>query len=176
MKLLTEIYRDKNVNKDGKAVTRNAVRGIIFDQNNLLMIFSEKKGDYKFPGGGVLGNEYFEDALIREVREESGAEIEQIETSIGKVVEYSIPIEEDFEVFMMTSHYYLCQIGEQFVEQQLDEYEEELGFVPIWISVDEALRTNRALLCGDSRDVPRWIPRETFVLEYIKKELLGEKR
>ncbi len=174
MKLLTEIYRDAGLNKEGKAITRNAVRGIIIEQQKLLMIFSEKNGDYKFPGGGVDRGESFERALIREVREESGAEIEKIETGFGKVVEHSIPIEKEYAVFTMTSHYYICRIGKQFVEQQLDEYEENLGFTPCWISIDEALRVNRALLRKNSREILRWTPREIFVLEQIKTELIGK--
>lgn len=171
MKLLKEIFRNENIYKEGKAITRNAVRGIIVDQNKLLMIFSQKVGDYKFPGGGVNGDESHEKALIREVREESGAEIKRIESGFGKIVEYDIPIEQEFDVFKMTSHYYICEIKKEFGKQQLDQYEEALGFTPCWVSLDEALQTNLELLRGDSQTVPRWTQREIFMLEQIRTEL-----
>jgi len=174
MKLLAEIFRDEGVNKEGKAVTRKAVRGIIVDQQKLLMIFSQKNGDYKFPGGGVNDGESNEMALIREVREESGAEIRKVETGFGKVVEYAIPIEKEFDVFKMTSHYYVCEIEKELGKQQLDQYEEDLGFMPCWVRIDEALETNRALLRENLQNAPRWTRRETFVLEQIKTELFGK--
>ena len=50
---------------------RVAARGIIRANNNYLMIYS-KYGDYKFPGGGLNQGETGEDALFREVQEETG--------------------------------------------------------------------------------------------------------
>lgn len=172
MKLLKEIFHNGDIYKEGKAITRNAVRGIIIDQRQkLLMIFSQKNGDYKFPGGGVNSDESYEKALVREVREESGAEIKRIEAGFGKVVEYDIPVEQEFDVFKMTSHYYICQIKKEFGKQKLDQYEEALGFTPCWISVDQALQTNLALFHDNSQNIPHWIKREIFVLKQIKAEL-----
>ena len=127
---------------DGKVVTREAVRGIIFDQDELLMIYSKKNGDYKFPGGGVKQDENSQTALIREVQEESGACIEEISADFGKVIEYDLPIEADYDLFMMTSSYYICKVGNQFVNQQLDHYEEDLGFISCWVDLEKALDTN----------------------------------
>lgn len=81
---MTEIYRSEGVDINGKTITRDAVRGIIMEQRSLLMIFSEVNGDYKFPGGGVIRGESLETALIREVREESGADITVIEKPLVK--------------------------------------------------------------------------------------------
>ena len=53
MKLLATIFRDKNVNPQGKTIHREAVRGIIFCDGKLLMVYSSVNGDYIFPGGGV---------------------------------------------------------------------------------------------------------------------------
>jgi 8-oxo-dGTP pyrophosphatase MutT (NUDIX family) len=171
MKLLTEIYRDEGLNTAGKAITRSAVRGIIIDQRKLLMIYSRENGDYKFPGGGVLPGESHTKALIREVREESGAEVEAIEADFGKVVEYAIPREAEYDIFKMTSYYYLCRIGSVFGRQQLDPYEADLGFHPCWAGVDEALNTNKALIQKNHSKLPRWTRRETFLLDRIKTSL-----
>ena len=171
MKLLKEIFCAKDIYIDGKAITRTAVRGIIVDQDKLLMIYSRNVGDYKFPGGGVINGESHQKALIREVREESGAKIKSIEAEFGKVIEYDKPIEADFDVFRMTSHYYLCQIEGEFGSQQLDQYEEALDFVPCWVGVDQALRTNKALRHDNFKNLPRWTRREIYVLEQIRAEI-----
>jgi 8-oxo-dGTP pyrophosphatase MutT (NUDIX family) len=174
MKLLTEIFYKDELNLAGKVIAREAVRGIIFDHQKLLMIFSKQNGDYKFPGGGVKRGESSKTALIREVKEESGARIEAIASEFGKVIEYDVPLEAEYDVFQMTSSYYICRIGSELVSPQLDHYEKSLGFTPRWIGLEEALNTNRALLNGSFVDKPRWVKRETFVLEHLKRRMLSE--
>lgn len=133
MELLKEIFHSSDFDVNGKSITREAVRGIIHDDKNkkLLMIYSAKNGDYKFPGGGVELGETHEETLIRESSEECGANISEIEREFGKVIEYSKPKEEDFDVFIMTSYYYLCKVYNTFGNQKLDQYEKDLGFEPI---------------------------------------------
>lgn len=171
MKILAEIYRCDEINPQGKTIYRNAVRGVILRGQDLLMIHSAKVGDYKFPGGGVQECESHEQALMREIEEESGAHLISLDECIGAVIEYDIPAEIEYNVFKMTSHYYLCQVRTGFGEQKLDEYEKDLGFTPAWIRIDTALFTNRSLLGFDVS--PGWLKREIFVLEYIKNNLFG---
>jgi 8-oxo-dGTP pyrophosphatase MutT (NUDIX family) len=169
MKLLTEIFHHQGLNLiSGSVVTRNAVRAIIFDQDQLFMIYSKKNGDYKFPGGGLKKGEDHRTALIREIKEESGVENVIIEKAFGKVIEYDLPIEEEYDLFKMTSRYFLCNIGSVFGIQRLDPYEIDLGFTACWVSIDQALNTNRALLREKYSEMPRWVQRETFVLEKLK--------
>ncbi|MFW5893155.1 MAG: NUDIX hydrolase, partial [Bacillota bacterium] len=67
------------------------------------------KGDYKFPGGGLEESETCEDALQREVKEETGYAIE-----VGKHVGSAMERRRDFYdpglVFEMVSHYYACTL------------------------------------------------------------------
>lgn len=132
------------------------------------MIYSSKDGDYKFPGGGVGIGETYESALIREISEECGATVLSINDELGKVIEFDIPIEEDYDVFKMVSFYYICEIDPNFGDQSLDQYEKDLGFKPIWIDIDKAISINQMLI--DSNNFPQWTPRETFVLENIKEK------
>lgn len=137
------------------------------------MIHSRKNGDYKFPGGGLERNETHEETLLREVKEESGAMVCKIEKGFGKVTEYDIPTEEEYDVFKMTSYYYICKIDDKFEKQSLDEYEEDLGFRPVWINIDDAIKANKALIINsDNKQVPRWVTREASVLEQIRKQLI----
>ena len=170
MKILAEIHRRPGINIQGKAVYRTAVRGVILRRRNLLMIYSSNVGDYKFPGGGVGEGETHALALSREIREECGISLTQIGDEIGAVIEYNVAMENDYDVFKMTSHYYLCDVEGGFGAQKLDGYEQDLGFRPVWINIERAIQVNKELL--DSEKSPEWLKREIFVLEYIQHNLL----
>lgn len=135
------------------------------------MIYSSKNGDYKFPGGGVDGGESYKETLVREIQEECGAGVTRIEQEFGRVVEYSAALDDGYDVFKMTSIYYLCHIDMVFGEQDLDQYEKELGFGPVWVDIDMAIRSNTSLLQSHHQHIPRWTKRDTLVLEQVKEQL-----
>lgn len=167
MKILTEIHRSNGVPLEGRTFHRTAVRGVILRGKGLLMIYSANVGDYKFPGGGVNQGEDHGQALRREIQEECGMCLSHIGAEIGAVIEYDIPAEKDFDIFKMTSHYYACDVYDSFGTQQLDEYERNLGFKPVWIDIRDAIEQNKVLL--ETSKMPDWLKRETFVLEYLQK-------
>ncbi len=169
MELLKEIMRSPGVPCAGKTISREAVRGIIARGNALLLLYSTELRDYKFPGGGVQAGETHRQALLREIREETGADMTGIELPFGKVIEYDVPKERGYDVFRMTSYYYWCQVGPIFSEQRLDDYEKDLGFQPAWVEIGEALRVNQAILRAGPRSTYQWLARETFVLEQIQQ-------
>lgn len=176
MQLLKEIYRTQGMELGGRTFHREAVRGIILQQGKLLMVYSVQNGDYKFPGGGVQPDESHDDALRREIREECGARLMDIERPFGKVIEYDVPVEQDYDVFQMTSYYYLCQTDQALGEQQLDPYEAALGFRPGWVELEDALRANAAVLRAGLPGTPRWTRREVFVLGQVKNRLRHRRR
>ncbi len=154
---------------DGTVLEREAVRAVIFRGSRLLMVHSATAGDYKFPGGGREPGETREETLIREVREECGARITIVGRRIGKVIEERPAFDEVYDRFLMTSYYYLCMVGEEeFTAQDLDAYEGDLQFTPVWITGEEALERNQAVL-DRGEEVPPWTRRETRFL----KELLS---
>lgn len=173
MRLLVEIDRTPGIQHKGRTVTREAVRAVILKEGQLLMIHSACDGDYKFPGGGIKKGESHQAALTREVNEESGARLTQFKGAFGCVIEYDRPIEKRFELFKMTSYYYLVEVDMALGIQHLEEYEYELGFAPEWISVEDALAVNKTLLRERPSGLQRWVRRETAVLEIIKNELPG---
>jgi len=172
MQILTEIFRNPGVDIHGKTDHRAAVRAVVIRERELLMVYSPVNGDYKFPGGGVEKNEKPEFALRREVEEECGMNLTRILEDIGCVVEYAIPMKTEFDVFKMTSSYYLCEIDSAVKAQRLDAYEKDLGFQPIWVDIDIATQTNKAILRTKTKRPPQWTAREVFMLEYIQKNLL----
>lgn len=151
-----------------KVIRRAAVRAVIMKDNKLLMVYSGP-GDYKFPGGGVKNGEVNEEALVREVLEETGYSIVKIKEKLGMVKTINNDQYEEGSIFEMESHYYLCQIEDKQGLQQLDEYEAELGFQPVWISIEDAIRNNEEIMLKDSCN--SWVGRETKVLHLLNAHL-----
>ena len=172
MKTIKEIFRSPVVNINGNTIHREAVRAIIINNGKLLMIRSAVNKDYKFPGGGVEKHETNEDTLTREVMEECGATVTRIISAYGKVIEYGISPDPDYETFKMTSYYYLCEVNPTLAAQQLEKEEIDLEFEPTWTDVDTAIYSNKSVLQSAQPDKPKWIERETYVLEQIKSDLL----
>lgn len=146
---------------------REAVRAVILSDDKLLMVLTNK-GDYKFPGGGVKSEEKHEEAIIREVREETGYIINAVKENIGVFTERSMDEFHEGAIFEMTSYYYICEVSEKQVLQQLDDYEAELDFCPRWISIEEAICNNERIIKTRSNDMNRWVNRETSVLNELK--------
>ena len=170
MRTLVEINHKPGINPAGRTAFREAVRGIILRGSRLLLIYSTRNGDYKFPGGGIQPGETHAAALSRELREECGASEVHHLVPFGQAVEYNRSIEADYEVFKMTSYYYLCEIGPVIVSQQLDRYEQELGFTPVWVEIEQAIQANAALLLDEERKAPPWTRRDLAVLEKVKTD------
>lgn len=130
MKLLTTI-KDGDINDNAKI--RNASRAVLFDKNNLVpLLFVSKFNYHKLPGGGIEENESTSEGLVREVKEEVGAEI-KIECEIGRIIEFRSEWN-----LKQTSYCYrgkIISIGEANLERsEIDE-----GFKLIWASIDEAI-------------------------------------
>jgi 8-oxo-dGTP pyrophosphatase MutT (NUDIX family) len=166
MPSLRTIFRDPNANPHGTIVERQAVRAIVFQGQQLLLVYSPVNMDYKFPGGGVKEGEKPEQALERELLEECGARLTRVIQEIGHIVEYAYAKEPEFETFKMTSHYFLCKADAFVSSQALEAYEADLGFQPVWVEPGEALQVNKSRL--EQPNPARWMARETFMLSYLQ--------
>lgn len=170
-----DIVHDTNLNTNGKGFTRNAVRALIYNSSQILLIYSSINKDYKLPGGGVEFNETHKDALQREIKEECGLDLKNISNRIGRIIEYRKPQEGNLDYFKMESTYYLCEVKDfEFKDLNLDDYERELDFHPVWICVDEAIKNNKKIM-DTNIEYPRWTKRDTKFLEYIYKNKIIKK-
>jgi 8-oxo-dGTP pyrophosphatase MutT (NUDIX family) len=144
--LFDEVYyhNDKNLLdfSNSNIILRNAVRAVIINQNKILMAHLEKTDEYKFPGGGRNENETIEEALKRETLEEVGYNVLKINDKVGTITEFAIAKEGGNNIFKMISEYYLVEIENIQLKQNLEEYEMELLFKPCWIEIKNAYEIN----------------------------------
>jgi len=146
---------------------RDAVRAVIVRGNDILMVHNNK-GDYKFPGGGANNGESHNQTLKREVREETGYIVIDVKDKIGVFTERKLDDKDENSIFEMTSYYYECEVSKDETIQQLDDYEEQLDFKPVWISLDEAIRLNEEVL-KNKADINSWVYREASALIAIRE-------
>ena len=135
---LGDMIVSNNLNKNSKRIHRVASRGIIRNADMVLMIHCAFYDDYTFPGGGVENGEDPIYALSRECMEEAGVVIKNVRPFYMILEERQM----DEESYMHhESLFYLCEV-ERTCEQHLEDYEVELGYKPVWISIDEAISNN----------------------------------
>lgn len=163
-----EVIGLKEVDKEEKVFYRVAIRAVILKDDKILMVKSNT-GDYKFPGGGVENGESPEETLRREVIEETGYILDEVKGKMGIIIERDRRKKKGYSLFEMTSHYYFCDVTNEKLEQNLDKYEEELGFLPIWISLDDAIKENECIIEEGKASINPWVNRETFVLKKIRE-------
>lgn len=165
------VFDDKNYGDNWFKYSRDAVRAIILFNEKIALVKSEKEGFYKFPGGGVEEGETHEEALIRETKEETGLIV--IPNSIkefGMIQEIRKSIYDIEEIFDQKSYYYFADVYKEVTNQNLDNYEVELGYVLEWSDIKEAYNINIEL---SKNYKSKFIMREAevlrLVLDYLKE-------
>jgi len=168
MRLLFEIDL-KNYDKNGKAFIRPSARAIIIKDNKIYMVHSLVYDYYKFPGGGIEKDESNIDALIREAVEEAGLVV--IKDSIkeyGYVHRIQKAKDEGYSMFIQDNFYYLCDVENKKIEQNLDDYEDFEKFTLELVDPKMAINANRNSDHGPkNKDM---IEREAKVLEILINE------
>lgn len=112
---------------------RPAVYGIIIKDNKILL--SKQWDGYFFPGGGIELGEIIEESLKREIKEETGLDIESVSIIDCKDSFFKTP-DQDTCVHSILL-FYLCKItGGEISTEFLDEVEKESLQKPEWVSLD----------------------------------------
>ncbi len=166
MRILFEMDK-KDYIPDGSVFYRPSARAVIIKDGKIAMVHSKKYNYYKFPGGGIEPDECMEDALIREVSEETGLCV--IKNSIqeyGQVHRVQKSIKED--IFIQDNYYFLCCVKEDLGQQNLDMYEAEEGFTLEFLKPQLAIEVNRKTILDDFSQV--MLEREALVLELLIQE------
>ena len=168
MRLLFEIDL-KNYDKNGKAFKRPSARAIIIKNNKIYMVHSLVYDYYKFPGVGIEKQESNIDALIRETAEEAGLIV--IKDSIkeyGYVHRIQKAKDSGYSMFIQDNFYYLCDVENKKINQNLDDYENFEKFTLELVEPKLAIKANRNSDHGPkNKDM---IEREAKVLEMLINE------
>ncbi len=148
---------------------RNSARSIIVRDGKIAMIHSLKYDYYKFPGGGIEAGEDPVRALIRETREEAGLVIiPETVREYGCVHRIQKSDIDETERFIQDNFYYLCDVEENAVAQELDGYEAEEAYTLEYVDPATAIAKNRGV--SDSPYNPLMFEREARVLELLIAE------
>lgn len=125
---ILDIYGKNRFEKYTK--TREACRGIVVSNEKILLTYEVNLDQWFIPGGGLECDETFEACCIRELIEETGY--------IVKPLKHYLTINEYYEEWFFTSHYFICEIiGE--AKRNLTEREILAGLEPRWIGLEEAI-------------------------------------
>lgn len=160
----------KNYPEDMAEILRVAVRGIIFLDGKLLMI-EDSFGEVKLPGGGIEKGEDDRQALLREVREETGYDVlpESIRP-FGEIEEKRLSVHEPM-IWHQISRLYFCDVAPEQGDCEYTANEKKYGFRMVLYTVDEALEKNRAMLAEEGERA--WNQREYRTLLLLKEHLAG---
>lgn len=164
----------KDYSQCTRTFTRHSARSIIVRNGKVAMVHSLKYDYYKFPGGGIENGENPMKAMIRETKEETGLiVIPETVKEYGCVHRIQKSDKDDAECFVQDNYYYLCEVKEEIVAQNLDNYEQVESFALEFIEPGLAIKKNRNV--KSSPYDRAMFEREAMVLELLIAEGMIEK-
>ena len=159
-----------NYNPEGKVYERPSAKAIILKDGKVLLNYLAKYDCFEFPGGGIEKGESPEQALQREVAEETGCVVipKSIE-EFGMVVRRQKDSMDPDGIFEQKNYYYFCEITCERVARKPDEHEIEDGAEPVWVDTLFApIRRNKEAF---HRIEEPFIKREQRVMDLADEEL-----
>jgi len=137
-KILAELTDKTVLGTEGIAAapsnTRKTSRAIVINTDGLYAVmYAEKFGLHSLPGGGIDGDETPEEALHREIFEETGCSCDQVEP-LGIVKENRFHAD-----YSAVSYYYVVHCFGEITRSQFTEAELAVGTTLKWCTLDEAI-------------------------------------
>jgi 8-oxo-dGTP diphosphatase len=137
---IIQVIRDADISENfplpAEYRERVSARAIVFDtEGNMALLHVTKKNYHKLPGGGVEKGEEIKQGLIRELKEEIGCAVENIR-ELGIIEEYR-----NKHALRQISHCFIADLSGEKGMPDLDEGEIADGFEPVWVRLEEAVRT-----------------------------------
>lgn len=116
------------------AKPRLTARAIVLNPaGRCALMYAAKFGIYTLPGGGVEAGETVEEALVREITEETGCAIASFE-SLGYVEENRFHAD-----YTQISYYYIVRTMDEALHPCLTALEAANGTSALWCTLEEAL-------------------------------------
>lgn len=173
MRLLFELDK-KDYDENGTRYIRPSVRAIIEKDGLFAMVHSRKYDYYKFPGGGIEDGEDCMDALLREVKEETGLTVKPDSIREYGMVRRIQKGKAEGTIFLQDNYYYTCQVQDEITAQNLDDYEDEDGFILEFVTAERVIQTNRYADHGEKNHDDMYalmIERDARVMELAASEV-----
>ncbi|OOE33568.1 NUDIX hydrolase [Salinivibrio kushneri] len=155
--------------KDKAIIKRNAARAIALDGDEILLMYTARYDDYSLPGGGMDEGETPEQAMIRELEEETGAQQIRDIRPFGCFEEYRPWYRDGADVMHMLSYCFYCRVDRDLGTPTFEHYEINNGMRPVWVSIDHAIAHNKAVM-ANSEKAGQSLVRETMLLEMIAQQ------
>ncbi len=153
-------------------IERHAARGIVVKGDEILLLYTQRYHDYSLPGGGIDDGEDEIAGLIRELKEETGAQGVRNVKAFARYDEYRPWYKPDADIIHMISHCYVCEIDEALGETAFESHEVSNGMRPLWMNIHKAIEHNQAVIANSDKKGLS-IERETFLLKVIAQELVA---
>jgi len=155
---------------DGSVCNHRESARAVIAENGRILLLRTRKGDYKFPGGAIKPGESREEALLREVAEETGYTDIEVMEELGSTAQIRRDLYEKEKYFRIESSFYLCRLlSKKNQGQSLDPNEIRQGLKLEFVTIGEAIRANERALADGSEQPYDWVPRETAALREIAK-------
>lgn len=139
------VLDSQDYNNNMPVFEKNAVRAII-KKNGLFAMQLGCSGEYKIPGGTVEKGESFEQALLREVKEETGLFIKPDSIiELGEIEEIRQDRFSENRKYICHSFYYRCEVWEDVHETDRTVQEINLGYHLEWASIQQIYSSNLRL-------------------------------
>lgn len=158
------VMDEKDYTDEMPVIEKTTVRAVI-ERDGKFAMQKSKYGEYKIPGGAPDEGETFTEALVREVREETGllVDVSSI-TEIGSTLEMREDALKKGKKFVRHTYFYRCAASDTVGETNMTRSEIELGFTLVWATIDEIIDGNREAL----RE--KWNIRDTEFFRWLQSE------
>lgn len=148
---------------------RKATRAIVLNDSDILLLYTARYHDYSLPGGGIDEGESLEQALARELKEETGAQNVTNIRAFGLYEEFRPWYKDDADIVHMESYCFLCDIADELAEPELEDYEQNNGMEPRWVNIHQAIAHNERTIANSPKKGMS-VERETFLLKRIAQQ------
>lgn len=171
MRLIKSTIHPDIIDLSADMFTRKATRAIVLNGEDILLLYTKRYHDYSLPGGGIDEGENNIDGLVRELKEETGAQNITNIREFGIYEEYRPWYKADFEIVHMLSYCYVCDIDDELLEPNLEAHEIDNGMHPTWFNIHQAIAHNEQTIANSDKKGMS-IERETYLLKLIVEELV----
>ena len=114
---------------------RPSAYGIIIKDNNLLLL--RQINGYDLPGGGVEFGETPEEAVVREIKEETGM-VATHPRLLGIATSFYLAYGTSYKYYQGVMMYYLCDYADgELSTAGFDEAEQQYAEAPEWLSLEK---------------------------------------